>query len=435
VGQLINHPLSPLLLIDMNWWFLLCEWYQSLPVVRKLRERRLISTTIVVSLLMILVAQLISTSSDHKKSPHEAVINWCCGCLYSLFAGLVLLLIAASPSNCTFSTLNLLVCLVLALVEFLVGGLALNDDGAFVIRLVGYILLACLELISSTKFKEWTLFGLFISFGVDFIAWVVLIPLQQHDMRAVSLNTSLAHFFISLGLAMAVWINMARVPLLSGQRMAQREHLMSAVGSKGFRYDDAIYAVSTAWNEFESGFESQQFIAAATQGGGGRVGEERSSLSSYLGNESVEEDDVEIMSLKLSEPTNPFIPRVMIALHGAVAIVALLMGQGQLSRDVGQTILAVLVNSSLCIWQVLCPFHSSARCLSPSADLQDVRVVSDLLRDHLLEARETPAQGAEGCPPHSQHSLRGAQVAHELHPRCESPELCRQGALPLPAVA
>jgi hypothetical protein len=338
-------------------WLLFHDWYKSLPIVRKLRERRLISTTLIVSFLMILVAQLASTSSDHKTS-HEIVINWCCGFLYFLFALLVFFLLLASPTHCSFSSINLLVCLSLALAELLIAGLSLNDDGAFLIRLIGYILISCLELISSTKWKEWTLFGLFISFGVDFISWIILIPLQQHELRAVNTTASVVHFFISVALALAVWVYMIQVPVINGQRVLQRDDLTTEVGTKGFRYDDAIYSLSTAWNEFESGFEQQE-SSQRGGGGGGRgggnpsgPGDGSSALSSYFGSQSVEEDDVEILNLKLSESTNPYVPRVMITLHITVAILALLTGQGALASDVGQTLLAVGVNSVLCLWQV-----------------------------------------------------------------------------------
>lgn len=335
-------------------WFLFLDWYKSLPIVRKLRERRLISTTLIGSFIMILVAQLASTSSD-QKTAHEIVINWCCGFLYFLFALLVLFLLLASPTHCSFSSINLLVCLTLMLAELLIAGLSLNDDGGFLVRLIGYILISCLELISSTKWKEWTLFGLFISFGVDFISWIILIPLQQHELRAVNVTSSVVHFLISVALALAVWVYMIQVPVINGQRVLQRDDISTGVGTKGFRYDDAIYSLSTAWNEVESGFEQQESSQRGGRGGQNNLsgpGDGRSTLSSYFGSQSVEEDDVEIMNLKLSEPTNPFVPRVMITLHTTVAILALLMGQGALSPDVGQTILSVIVNSFLCVWQV-----------------------------------------------------------------------------------
>jgi hypothetical protein len=355
-------------------WLLFHDWYKSLPIVRKLRERRLISTTLIVSFLMILVAQLASTSSDHKTS-HQIVINWCCGFLYFLFAFLVFLLLLASPTHCSFSTINLLVCLSLTLAELLIAGLSLNDDGAFLIRLIGYILISCLELISSTKFKEWTLFGLFISFGVDFISWIILIPLQEHELRAVNTTASLFHFFISVALALAVWVYMIRVPEIDGARVLQRDD-NTGVGTKGFRYDDAIYSLSTAWNEFESGFEQHETSQRGGGGGGGAAtggggspsgpGDGRSTLSSYFGTQSVEEDDVEIMDLKLSEPTNHYVPRIMITLHTAVALLALLMGQGVLSSDVGHTILAVVVNSFLCLWQVWSSLFLPLLCSPPA---------------------------------------------------------------------
>lgn len=343
-----------------NVWSIFYDWYKALPIVRKLRERRLISTTIVLSLLMILIAQLSSASHHphpHHQNPnhpsesayHTIVINWCCGVLYLSFALLILLLLAASPSNGTFSTLYLLICFSLTLVEMLIAGMTLHDDGAFLVRLVGYILISCLELISSTKFKEWTLFGLFISFGVDFISWIILIPLQQQELRAVTMTASIIHFLISIGLSMAVWIYMIRVPVITGQRVLHRDDVVTGVGSKGFRYDDAIYSLSTAWNEFDSGFEQNE----SSNRGNPNAGDERSTLASYFGSQSVEEDDVEILNLKLSEPTNPYVPRVMIALHIAVGLITLLVGQGILGSGVGHTILAVVVNSFICLWQVL----------------------------------------------------------------------------------
>ena len=136
------------------------NWYFNLPIVRKLRERRILSTYFLTSLLLLLISHLVSIQSKNKQQHGEEeeeensfLINWCCSVLYILFSFLILLLFVSAPNDCTYSTITLLVCLTFLLIEFLIAGLRIDNDGAFILRIVGYILITCLELISSTRFK------------------------------------------------------------------------------------------------------------------------------------------------------------------------------------------------------------------------------------------------------------------------------------------
>ena len=325
------------------------NWYFNLPIVRKLRERRILSTYFLTSLLLLLISHLVSIQSKNKQHGEEEeeensfLINWCCSVLYILFSFLILLLFVSAPNDCTYSTITLLVCLTFLLIEFLIAGLRIDNDGAFILRIVGYILITCLELISSTRFKEWTLFGLFLSFGVDFMSWIALIPLQQHDIKALTNVSSIIHAIISIGLAFIVWIYMSSISPISGENVNDFEE--RGVGNKGFRYDDAIYSLSTGWNnETEQVGFDHDGIRNRSDG--------RSSLSLYLGSQSNEEDDLEIVILKLNEPSNPYVPIVMIIIHLYVVILAYLMGQGHIQSDVGHANLAIVLNSFICIWQV-----------------------------------------------------------------------------------
>eukprot|EP00604_Paraphysomonas_vestita_P001738 CAMPEP_0174823096 /NCGR_PEP_ID=MMETSP1107-20130205/21485_1 /TAXON_ID=36770 /ORGANISM="Paraphysomonas vestita, Strain GFlagA" /LENGTH=85 /DNA_ID=CAMNT_0016044359 /DNA_START=1 /DNA_END=255 /DNA_ORIENTATION=- len=65
-------------------------------------------------------------------------------------------------------------------------------------------------------------------------------------MNALTNVSSILHAVISAGLSFVVWTYMSSVPPISGQSVRDIDE--RGVENKGFRYDDAIYSLSTGWN-------------------------------------------------------------------------------------------------------------------------------------------------------------------------------------------
>eukprot|EP00602_Paraphysomonas_sp_CaronLab_P001300 CAMPEP_0185022740 /NCGR_PEP_ID=MMETSP1103-20130426/5437_1 /TAXON_ID=36769 /ORGANISM="Paraphysomonas bandaiensis, Strain Caron Lab Isolate" /LENGTH=623 /DNA_ID=CAMNT_0027554955 /DNA_START=437 /DNA_END=2308 /DNA_ORIENTATION=+ len=190
-----------------------------------------------------------------------------------------------------------------------------------------------LELISSTGYKEWTLFGLFVSLGVELVSWLTLIPIQQHGLKTSQTysTVSVLYSLISLGLGSVVWVYMSYVPSLSSKRTQQKSDAENVY--RVFRYDDAVYALSPEENDTE-------ILPQSPALSGGR---------SYY---SVDQEDWEVASLRLGDPSHSIVNRIMIGLHAAVTLIAFLVGQ-RVFGDLTESILfGVVVNPAFSLWQV-----------------------------------------------------------------------------------
>ena len=316
------------------------ESFRKLSIERKLLARRLFRAFFVATVVMAMVANMARYSGSKDSNP-STLVRWSCCILQLQFTVLFGLLLSRTPSQGIATTVTFLTCISLAVVECFIASMSLRMDGAFAVRIVGYVLVSHMELIASTCYREWSLFSLFVSIGVEFVAWLILIPLHHTMEEKNSFITHILYGIISVSLSIAVWLFVTHIPLLSTRLYLDPSPSTSDNPSfHGFRYDDALYSVSTGNTQVmdstrRSAFDSVISVMDA-------IDDSNSSLT----------EDAEILDLRFQDLADLKVHRVCIILHVAVMIVAFLAGQNVIGSLTCDVIFGVLINPTIALWQV-----------------------------------------------------------------------------------
>lgn len=311
-------------------------------------EQRLFLIFIITIVLMAMFANMAQYDAQDT-TIQDISVRWFCCSLQIQFTCMLCLLSLITPAQTMRSTVTFLTCITLAIVEAFVASMALDSNRTFGVRVTGYVLISHMELIASTGYKEWSLFGLFVSMGVDFVAWLLLVPVHHHVSSDGSTVGRILFSLISIGLASYVWIYLSKVPALFSRSDGRHDQSASY---RGFRYDDAVYSLSNHLSA-ASGHadadlddaESTNLLAGDRTSRGFEINSQLSSL------QSIDIEDQEIMDLRFKELSNLHVHRVCIIVHVMVAIIAFLHGHYYIHPMNVDLLFGVVINPLIALWQ------------------------------------------------------------------------------------
>jgi hypothetical protein len=316
----------------------------------RLLEQRLFVIFIVTIVLMGMFANMAQYDGEDTAGAHSSV-RWFCCALQIQFTCMLGLLSFITPAQTMRSTVTFLTCITLAIVEAFIASMKLESNRCFGVRVTGYVLISHMELIASTGYKEWSLFGLFVSMGVTFVAWLLLVPVHHHAPSSSGSGGvgDIIFSLLSVGLSSYVWIYLSKVPALysrSGDKLDQ------GASYRGFRYDDAVYSLSNHLSESSGNIdpglddgESSSLLGGNVSGHGIDVPHHSSSVN------NIDMEDQEIMDLRFKELSNLHVHRVCIAVHVIITIVAFIHGRYFINTMDSDLIFGVVINPLIALWQ------------------------------------------------------------------------------------
>ena len=321
---------------------------------RRLLERRLFSTFFVTILFMAMIANMARYGSSGE-SPSATMVRWASCFLQLQFTAMFGLLLAKTVGQSICSTVTFLTCIALAIVECFIASMELQMNGAFSVRIVGFVLISHLELIASTGYREWSLFGLFVSIAVEFVAWLILVPVYHPEPDGNPLVSRILYSLVSIALAASVWIFVQYIPPLAS-RGSQSVHgtLGDGTSYRGFRYDDAVYSLSPGSSHVFESMRNGAFDSVISA-----MDTTMDELSGHSRSDSLAAEDPEIMDIRFQELAGLKVHYVCITIHVAVAVIAFLGGQDILTHPSCDLLFCIVINPSIALWQVCTSYDSS----------------------------------------------------------------------------